>query len=808
MSRSAASDADIKNLQIKRISSGRRCLGMKECGFSRVLKKHCDTVWEYDARTDKMFIHHDRMFPDMQGKQYTTKELDELYSKILFKADCAVWKKYLSRRALLRILGSDSGSAEFELRFEYSDREPEWYKINIERLDDNRLIISDKNIYGDIKKFSLQRIEEQIFDNILYIDVKNGSYLIHYTNNDMKPSDRFSEYREMAEDFIRRYSVDDEVDRMIEELKLENVILELAKNNAYTVYGALHDENGRLEYKKLVFSYLDEKKKIITLIRIDVSDTVREYELLVNRYKKESYRDALTGAYNRKYYEDELKNTTRRACVALIDLDDFKLCNDIYGHDGGDGALVMLVKAVKSCITDKDLIVRYGGDEFLLIMNGIDAETEQQRLNEIHSRITGVTVPKYHEIRISVSIGGVVMAEGETVAEAVRRADKLMYRAKNMKNTVVTEKTAIQEDSTADSFDADTAKQQILIVDDSEINRDMLAEMLGGDFRILTAAGGAECIEMLNRYGTGISLVLLDIVMPEVDGFDVLAYMNQNNVIEDIPVIMISGDDSEAYIRRAYAMGVSDYIARPFDAKVVFRRVFNIIKLYSKQRRLVSLVSRQMSESERNSRMMIDIFSRIVEFRNGENEMHVERVSVLTGMMLDSLIRKTDRYNLSWEDRSLIVTASALHDIGKMAIDERILNRQGRLSYEEYESVKTHTILGARMLEGLENYKNERLIKIAIEICRWHHERYDGRGYPDGLVGDEIPISAQVVSIADVYDALVGKRSYKKEKTHEQAVKMILSGECGNFNPLLLECFKEIESGLPAALADDGSIKE
>ena len=292
---------------------------------------------------------------------------------------------------------------------------------------------------------------------------------------------------------------------------------------------------------------------------------------------------------------------------------------------------------------------------------------------------------------------------------------------------------------------------------------------------------------------TGISLVLLDIVMPVVDGFEVLDVMVHNHWIEDIPVIMISSEDSEPYIRRAYELGVSDYINRPFDAKIVCQRVYNTIKLYAKQRKLVTLVTDQIYEKEKNNQMMISILSQIVEFRNGESGLHVLHINILSELLLERLVQKTDKYQISAQRRSLITTASALHDIGKIGIDDKILNKPGRLTPEEFDEMKKHTIIGESILKNVGIYQNEELVQLAMHICRWHHERYDGRGYPDGLKGEEIPIEVQVVSIADVYDALVSERVYKKAYSHKKAVEMILNGECGQFNPLLLECLQDIQ---------------
>ena len=521
------------------------------------------------------------------------------------------------------------------------------------------------------------------------------------------------------------------------------------------------------------------------------------YEKLISKlsgYNEKLYTDVLTGVYNRRFFEEEIKKMEDEAGIALIDLDDFKLHNDTYGHSAGDAALITTANIIKKYIRKTDILIRYGGDEFLLILPSIKKHIFEDKLKLIREKIHDAVVPNYEKMQLSVSIGGAIFREGN-IEDAVASADRQMYIAKNYKNMVVTEWDENGKKKEENSA-SEKLKQQILIVDDSEINREILKEILKEDYRILEAANGEECLEQLERYGTGISLVLLDIVMPEMDGFEVLAAMNQNHWIEDIPVIMISSEDSDSYIRRAYEMGVSDYISRPFDAKIVYQRVLNMIKLYAKQRRLIRLVTRQIYEKERNNRMLIGILSQIVEFRNGESGLHVIHINLITQLLLEQLVKKTGKYQLSWEDRFLIATASALHDIGKIGIDEKILNKPGKLTKEEFEIMKTHTLIGAQMLDNLDMYRNEKLLKFAYEICRWHHERYDGKGYPDGLVGEEIPISAQVVSLVDVYDALVSERVYKKAFSHEKALEMIQNGECGTFNPLLLQCMTEAQDKL------------
>ena len=545
---------------------------------------------------------------------------------------------------------------------------------------------------------------------------------------------------------------------------------------------------------------IDGKPYVMEMIQnLDESIQIDQegYEKLISKlsgYNEKLYTDVLTGIYNRRFFEEEIKKMEDEAGIAVIDLDDFKLHNDTYGHSAGDAALITTANIIKKYIRKTDILIRYGGDEFLLILPSIKKHIFEDKLKLIREKIHDTVVPKYEKMQLSVSIGGAIFREGN-IEDAIASADRQMYIAKNYKNMVVTEWDENGKKKEENSA-SEKLKQQILIVDDSEINREILKEILKEDYRILEAANGEECLEQLERSGTGISLVLLDIVMPEMDGFEVLAAMNQNHWIEDIPVIMISSEDSDSYIRRAYEMGVSDYISRPFDAKIVYQRVLNMIKLYAKQRRLIHLVTRQIYEKERNNRMMIGILSQIVEFRNGESGLHVIHINLITQLLLEQLVKKTGKYQLSWEDRLLIATASALHDIGKIGIDEKILNKPGKLTKEEFEIMKTHTLIGAQMLDNLDMYRNEKLLKLAHEICRWHHERYDGKGYPDGLVGEEIPISAQVVSLADVYDALVSERVYKKAFSHEKALEMIQNGECGTFNPLLLQCMTEVQDKL------------
>ena len=341
-------------------------------------------------------------------------------------------------------------------------------------------------------------------------------------------------------------------------------------------------------------------------------------------------------------------------------------------------------------------------------------------------------------------------------------------------------------------------KQKILIADDSEMNRELLAAILEEEYDIIQANDGVQAVDCLQRHAEEISLLLLDIVMPHMDGFEVLSYMNKEHWIDSIPVVIISSENSPIYIKRGYDLGATDFIEKPFDANMVLRRSANAILLGAKQRRMTSIVSNQIYEREKSSKLMINILSHIVEFRNGESGLHVLHIQTITEMLLRQLVQKeNNRYALSKEQIRMITTDSALHDIGKISIPDEILNKPGRLTAEEFAVIKEHSMVGANMLSELPlDQKEEPLVKTAYEICRWHHERYDGGGYPDGLKGEEIPVSAQVVALADVYDALTSERCYKDAYSHEKAIEMILAGQCGAFNPLMLECLLDISSSL------------
>ena len=554
----------------------------------------------------------------------------------------------------------------------------------------------------------------------------------------------------------------------------------------------------KLHQQEIALNAANQKlAQLIKNQKAQLDETTEQRAAHDQKLKEELYKDPLTGAYNRRYYEEVIRKSIGPAGIALMDVDDFKICNDTYGHHAGDLALEAAANAIRSCIRNADLLIRYGGDEFLLVLPGIPSDILQAKLEQIRAAVQQATVPGYPHFRLSLSIGGTMQAITDSMENAVRRADRLMYQAKGRKNAVMVE---VPGHSLAALEKLLQNKSQILLVDDSKMNRMILKEILGGDYSILEAENGQECLEKMQAEAGNIALVLLDINMPVMDGFEVLKAMNVNHTIEDIPVIMISSDDSDAAIRRSYELGASDYVTRPFDARIVYRRVTNTIKLYAKQRRLVQMVSDQIRARENNTDTLVGVLSHIVEFRNGESGAHVRHIRIITELLLHRLLEISSQYPITAEQQDNIPLASALHDIGKIGIDEKILNKPGKLTPEEFEVIKTHSMLGAEMLHQLENFNEQPLLQTAYEITRWHHERWDGRGYPDGLKGDAIPISAQLVALADVYDALTSERCYKKAFSHEKAVQMILNGECGAFNPLLLQCLTDMQTDLKVQL--------
>lgn len=540
---------------------------------------------------------------------------------------------------------------------------------------------------------------------------------------------------------------------------------------------------------------LELERRLDRIMLLDPEESEQLFNNLAE-YRGKLYRDAVTGAYNERYYQEKYRSRILTAGVAVLRVDDFKAANDVYGRYAGNSVLETVAGVLRRNLGEKDRLIRRGEDRLLLLLPEVGQSDFGQKLEHLRLQLAAAGVPGYSHLHISVSIGGVWIRDGE-VSAAVEHAERLATYAQMQKNTVITEQ---QPERTAAA--PVHRRQSVLIVDDSELNRKMLGQMLGSRFDIAEAASGEACLQLLEQNATGISIVLLDIHMPGIDGFTVLEEMNQKNLLEQIPVIMISSEDTVDAVRRAFDLGASDYISRPFDAKVVYQRIINTIQLYAKQRRLSAMAADLTFEKERASRMMIGILSQVVEKRNGESRDHVQRVAQLTSMLLAGLAQKTDRYPLTREMRRTIATAAALHDIGKMEICEDLLHKEGPLTEAERRTLQSHTLLGAQMLEEQPECRDDAFARTAYNICRWHHERYDGGGYPDGLQGEQIPIEAQVVGLADVYERLVSRPVDGHARTHSEVVQMICTGVCGAFNPLLLDCLQDMEAEIARAMQD------
>lgn len=540
---------------------------------------------------------------------------------------------------------------------------------------------------------------------------------------------------------------------------------------------------------------LELERRLDRVMLLDPEESEQLFNNLAE-YRGKLYRDAVTGAYNERYYQEKYRSRILTAGVAVLRVDDFKAANDVYGRCAGNSVLETVAGVLRRNLGEKDRLIRRGEDRLLLLLPEVGQSDFGQKLEHLRLQLAAAGVPGYSHLHISVSIGGVWIRDGE-VSAAVEHAERLATYAQMQKNTVITEQ---QPERTAAA--PVHRRQSVLIVDDSELNRKMLGQMLGSRFDIAEAASGEACLQLLEQNATGISIVLLDIHMPGIDGFTVLEEMNQKNLLEQIPVIMISSEDTVDAVRRAFDLGASDYISRPFDAKVVYQRIINTIQLYAKQRRLSAMAADLAFEKERASRMMIGILSQVVEKRNGESRDHVQRVAQLTSMLLAGLAQKTDRYPLTREMRRTIATAAALHDIGKMEICEDLLHKEGPLTEAERRTLQSHTLLGAQMLEEQPECRDDAFARTAYNICRWHHERYDGGGYPDGLQGEQIPIEAQVVGLADVYERLVSRPVDGHARTHSEVVQMICTGVCGAFNPLLLDCLQDMEVEIARAMQD------
>ena len=766
---------------------------MEKLQLIQSLKHWCDLIWEYNQTIGKIYVYRDKLAIKLENNWYDPAELDRIIRQE-YRFEVSRSDSFFSADSVPEMVQKNTRLQEFDLWFCQKNRDLIWYNMRIEKLYQDSWIITGYNKSTEMKERSMYRALRNSFESILSTDVNTRRYLVSYSTFPVPDRLQEYDYDSSVSDYVRKYVYDEDKEQIIRALSLDTVMEKLRTQEDYSVFITVRQRDGSLSYKRVIHNYYDDTHQRITTSRLDISAIVNRYEAKIAEIRRENSIDALTGVYNRNYYEKNIRGTSLQGFVAMLDLDNLKLCNDHFGHSAGDSVLKKLAEVIKAELRSGDKLIRFGGDEFLLLAQDCPDDEFAQLLLRIQTKVSEAAVPGFPGLSLSVSIGGTRVA-GSSSSEAVMRADQMMYMAKAHKNLVITDRFMLQngKDGIA-RLKKEQVLQQILIVDDSDMNRAMLREILKDNYSILEAGNGVECLSCVEHMGPSLSLILLDLNMPEMDGFEVLAELSRLGYMDDIPVIIISGTDSTADICRAYDLGATDYIHRPFNTQVIYRRVSNTITLMAKQRRMAELVNRQIDRTTKQQELMVDFLSRIIGYRSGESNPHFANISTLSALLLQALQKRKNHYGLTEQDCQLIATAAVFHDVGKIGIPESILLKPGKLTAKEFEVMKTHTLIGDNLIKSLEIYHDEPLLQMAAQICRWHHERYDGGGYPDGLKGEEIPICAQVVSIADAYDALMGARPYKPAFSSEKAIQMILNGECGVFNPVLVDCLLEVVS--------------
>lgn len=766
---------------------------MEKLQLIQSLKHWCDLIWEYNQAIGKIYVYRDKLAIKLENNWYDPAELDRIIRQE-YRFEINRSSSSFIADSLPKMVQKNTRLKEFDLWFCQNNSDLIWYNMRMEKLNQDSWIITGYNKSTEIKERSMYRALRNSFESILSTDVKTRRYLVSYSTFPVPDRLQEYDYDSSVSDYVRKYVYDEDKEQIIRALSLDTVMEKLQTQEDYSVFITVRQRDGSLSYKRVIHNYYDDTHQRITTSRLDISAIVNRYEAKIAEIRQENSIDALTGVYNRNYYEKNIQGASLQGFVAMLDLDNLKLCNDHFGHSAGDSVLKKLAEVIQTELRSGDKLIRFGGDEFLLLAQDCPDDEFEQLLLRIQTKVSEAAVPSFPGLSLSVSIGGTRVA-GSSSSEAVMRADQMMYMAKAHKNLVITDRFMLQngKDGIA-RLEKEQVLQQILIVDDSDMNRAMLREILKDNYSILEAGNGAECLSCVEHMGTSLSLILLDLNMPEMDGFEVLAELSRLGYMDDIPVIIISGTDSTADICRAYDLGATDYIHRPFNTQVIYRRVSNTITLMAKQRRMAELVNRQIDRTTKQQELMVDFLSRIIGYRSGESNPHFANISILSALLLQALQKRKNHYGLTEQDCQLIATAAVFHDVGKIGIPESILLKPGKLTAKEFEVMKTHTLIGDNLIKSLEIYHDEPLLQMAAQICRWHHERYDGGGYPDGLKGEEIPICAQVVSIADAYDALMSARPYKPAFSSEKAIQMILNGECGVFNPVLVDCLLEVVS--------------
>ncbi len=522
--------------------------------------------------------------------------------------------------------------------------------------------------------------------------------------------------------------------------------------------------------------------------------------------------DALSGAYTRHHLNAALGQLAsqgktgaqmrgrggRLVAGIMLDVDNFKAINDRYGHLEGDEALRQVGKLLMSTVNPKGTVYRFAGDEFTIIMRVESQKDVQDMLERIDAAVRTHNVQSDRPYQLSFSAGYALYSPGEPVADFVSRMDEAMYDNKKQKMLRMTETPV----DLGDNYQVNPDRNRILIVDDDFINREILKNIFPPQYRIEEAVNGREALEMIPRLADSLCAILTDLEMPEVGGIELLRTLHNSGVTKTIPTFLVTANDEYDIAKRAYELGVVDVINKPVVPFVILRRVQSVLELFHTRESLRATVQGQEKRLQENEttidilhRNTIEALASAIEFRDIESGEHINRIYGITKYLL----RHTEMgQGFSAEEIENMAVGSIMHDVGKIAISDVILNKPGKLTAEEYEIMKKHTVKGGELLEQIARHQSHPSYVYAVDIARHHHERWDGRGYPDGLKGDEITPWSQVASIADVYDALVSPRVYKKAYDPDTAVEMIRTGQCGVFGPKLLECFLKAEPEIRA----------
>ena len=499
---------------------------MEKLQLIHSLKHWCDLIWEYNQAIEKIYVYRDKLAIKLENNWYDPAELDRIVRQEYHFEINRSSSSFIAD-SLPKMVQKNTRLKEFDLWFCQNNSELIWYNMRMEKLDQDSWIITGYNKSTEIKERSMYRALRNSFESILSTDVNTRRYLVSYSTFPVPDRLQEYDYDSSVSDYVRKHVYDEDKEQIIRALSLDTVMEKLRTQEDYSVFITERQRDGSLSYKRIIHNYYDDTHQRITTSRLDISAIVNRYEAKIAEIRRENSIDALTGVYNRNYYEKNIRDVSLQGFVAMLDLDNLKLCNDHFGHGAGDSVLKKLAEVIKAELRSGDKLIRFGGDEFLLLAQDCPDDEFEQLLLRIQTKVSEAAMPDFPGLSLSVSIGGTRVA-GSSSSEAVMRADQMMYMAKSHKNLVITDRFMLQNGKDGiERLKKEQVLQQILIVDDSDMNRAMLREILKDNYSILEAGNGAECLSCVKHMGSSLSLILLDLNMPEMDGFEVLAELSR-----------------------------------------------------------------------------------------------------------------------------------------------------------------------------------------------------------------------------------------------------------------------------------------